>query len=143
MLFRSLSYSKFEYSNLRISKSEIEINETINLSVTVKNIGEYEGDETVELYLKDVDATVVIPKYQLKGIKKVCLKPSEEKEVSFELTSRQMALINDEGKCILEPGLFEVFVGGSQPDKRSKELTGDCMQKSTFNVKGESIVLEY
>ncbi|MBU3099799.1 MULTISPECIES: glycoside hydrolase family 3 C-terminal domain-containing protein [Clostridium] len=138
-----LSYSKFEYSNLRISKSEIEVNETVNLSVTVKNIGQYEGDETVQLYLKDVDATVVVPKYQLKGIKNVSLKPSEEKEVSFELTPRQMALIDDEGKCILEPGLFEVFVGGSQPDKRSKELTGVCIQKSTFNVKGESIVLEY
>ncbi|APC40150.1 glycoside hydrolase family 3 C-terminal domain-containing protein [Clostridium estertheticum] len=138
-----LSYSKFEYSNLRISKTEIEVNETVNLSVTVKNIGKYESDETVQLYLKDVEASVVVPKYQLKGIKKVSLKPSEEKEVSFELTPRQMALIDDEGKCILEPGLFEVFVGGSQPDKRSKELTGDCMQKSVFNVKGESIVLEY
>ncbi|MBU3175684.1 glycoside hydrolase family 3 C-terminal domain-containing protein [Clostridium estertheticum] len=138
-----LSYSKFEYSNLRISKSEIEVNETVNLSVKVKNIGQYEGDETVQLYLKDVEASVVVPKYQLKGIRKVSLKPSEEKEVSFELTPRQMALIDDEGNCILEPGLFEVFVGGSQPDKRSKELTGDCMQKSTFNVKGESIVLEY
>ncbi|MBX4260983.1 glycoside hydrolase family 3 C-terminal domain-containing protein [Clostridium estertheticum] len=138
-----LSYSKFEYSNLRISKTEIEVNEIVNLSVTVKNIGKYESDETVQLYLKDVEASVVVPKYQLKGIKKVSLKPSEEKEVSFELTPRQMALIDDEGNCILEPGLFEVFVGGSQPDKRSKELTGDCMQKSTFNVKGESIVLEY
>ncbi|MPQ31454.1 glycoside hydrolase family 3 protein [Clostridium estertheticum] len=138
-----LSYSKFEYSNLRISKTEIEVNETVNLSVKVKNIGQYEGDETVQLYLKDVEASVVVPKYQLKGIKKVSLKPSEEKEVSFELPPRQMALIDDEGKCILEPGLFEVFIGGSQPDKRSKELTGDCMQKSTFNVKGESIVLEY
>ncbi|MBX4269903.1 glycoside hydrolase family 3 C-terminal domain-containing protein [Clostridium estertheticum] len=138
-----LSYSKFEYSNLRISKTEIEVNETVNLSVKVKNIGQYEGDETVQLYLKDVEASVVVPKYQLKGIKKVSLKPSEEKEVGFELPPRQMALIDDEGKCILEPGLFEVFIGGSQPDKRSKELTGDCMQKSTFNVKGESIVLEY
>ncbi|MBW9172409.1 glycoside hydrolase family 3 C-terminal domain-containing protein [Clostridium estertheticum] len=138
-----LSYSKFEYSNLRISKTEIEVNETVNLSVTVKNIGKYESDETVQLYLKDVEASVVVPKYQLKGIKKVSLKPSEEKEVSFELTPRQMALIDDEGNCILEPGLFEVFVGGSQPDKRSKELTGDCIQKGAFNVKGESIVLEY
>ncbi|MBW9152976.1 glycoside hydrolase family 3 C-terminal domain-containing protein [Clostridium estertheticum] len=138
-----LSYSKFEYSNIKISKKEIEVSETVNLSVTVKNIGKYEGDETVQLYLKDVEATVVVPKYQLKGIKNVSLKPSEEKEVSFELTPRQMALIDDEGKCILEPGLFEVFIGGSQPDKRSKELTGVCIQKSTFNVKGERIVLEY
>jgi len=137
-----LSYSKFEYSNLKINKSEIQVSETVEVKVTVKNIGKYESDEIVQMYLKDAEATTVVPKYKLSGIKNARLKPNEEKEVSFELTPLQMALIDDEGNCILEPGLFEVFVGGSQPDERSRLLTSAEILKTTFNVKGNVVKFE-
>lgn len=84
-----------------------------------------------------------MPKYQLKGVRKINLKPGQEKEVDFELTPRQMALIDNDGNCILEPGIFEVFVGGSQPDKRSIKLTGTILQKCIFEVKGQLLHLEY
>ena len=106
-------------------------------------MGQYESEETVQLYLKDVDASVIVPKYELKGIKKITLKPGQEKQVEFKITPRQMALIDNDGNCILEPGIFEVFVGGSQPDDRSIKLTGTALQKCTFEVKGDVLVLEY
>jgi beta-glucosidase len=95
-----LSYTKFEYSSLIISKSQLKCGETANLKITVKNIGQYESEETVQLYLKDMDASVIVPKYSLKGIKKINLKPGQESQVNFELTPRQMALIDNDGNCL-------------------------------------------
>lgn len=138
-----LSYTEFEYSCLKLSKDSIETDENIKLNAVVKNVGKYESDEVVQLYLKDVEASVEVPRWSLRGIKRLSLKPGESREVSFELTPRQMALINNDGKCILEPGIFEVYVGGSQPDERSLKLTHSKILKGTFEVKGKSIELEY
>jgi len=138
-----LSYTKFEYTNLIKNKNEIKLGETFQFKITVKNIGRCESEETVQLYLKDVDASVIVPKYELKGIKKINLNPGQERQLEFELTPRQMALIDNDGNCILEPGVFQVFVGGSQPDDRSLMLTGTAVQKCTFEVKGETLQLEY
>lgn len=138
-----LSYTEFEYSCLKLSKDSIETNETIKLSAVVKNAGKYESDEVVQLYLKDVEASVEVPRWSLRGIKRLGLKPGEAKEVSFELSPRQMAIINNDGKCILEPGSFEVYIGGSQPDERSLKLTNSKVLKGIFEVTGKSIELEY
>lgn len=137
-----LSYTKFEYSNLRVNNT-VNAGEFVQVKAVVKNIGQYASDETVQLYLKDVEASVEVPNWQLRGVRNLNLKPGEEKEVCFALTSRQMALINNDGKCILEPGSFEVFVGGSQPDERSKRLTGTAVVSGIFTVIGEAIELEY
>ncbi len=138
-----LSYTIFEYSNLKISKNSISVNESLDLSVMVKNTGKFSSDEVVQLYLKDVEASVVIPKWQLKGISRITLLPGEEKEVNFSLSPRDMALINENGDCILEPGLFEVYIGGSQPDERSQFLTKTSVLKGSFEVLGDSTPIEY
>lgn len=138
-----LGYTKFEYSNLRVNKDVVNAGDSVELKAVVKNVGEYESDETVQLYLKDVEASVEVAKWQLRGIRRVHLMPGEEKEVCFELTARQMALINNDGKCILEPGKFQVFVGGSQPDARSIKLTGTEVLSGSFVVNGESLELEF
>jgi len=138
-----LSYTRFEYSGLIVNKGELKSGETAKFKIRVKNIGQLESEETVQLYLKDVDASVIVPKYQLKGVRKIKLKAGQEKEVDFELTPRQIALIDNDGNCILEPGVFEVFIGGSQPDDRSIKLTGTDLQKCTFEIKGQSLQLEY
>jgi beta-glucosidase len=138
-----LSYTKFQYTDLKLSKYTIQNNENIEIRATVKNVGNYASDETVQLYLKDVEGSVDLPKWQLRGIRKLHLKPSEEAEVVFELTPRQMALIDNDGKCILEPGTFEVFLGGSQPDERSIKLTDTPVLKGNFSVTGAAVELEY
>lgn len=138
-----LSYTKFEYSKLAVSKDSLQSGESLEIRAVVKNTGNYESDETVQLYLKDVEASVEVPRWQLRGIRKVNLKPGEEAEVKFELTARQMALINNDGKCILEPGDFEVFIGGSQPDVRSLKITNTEVLRGSFKVIGKELELEY
>lgn len=138
-----LSYTKFEYSDMKLSKAIINSGENMEFSVKVKNIGSYDSDEVVQLYLKDVEAAVEVPRWQLRGIRKVFLKSGEETEVKFALSPRLMALINNDGKVILEPGLFEVYIGGTQPDERSQKLTAANVMKGTFEVVGCSLELEY
>ncbi|NSW89180.1 MAG: glycoside hydrolase family 3 C-terminal domain-containing protein [Firmicutes bacterium] len=138
-----LSYTGFQYSDIKASSSVINAGETVHFTVSVQNIGNIEAEEVVQLYLADVEASVEVPVWQLRGIKRIRLAPGQSKNVSFTLTPRQMALINDEGKCILEPGKFEVYIGGSQPDKRSEQLTGTKVQKTEFWVTGEALELEY
>jgi beta-glucosidase len=138
-----LSYSSFTYSDIKTDKKEINPGESINCSVKISNSGQWEADEIVQLYLNDDEASVDMPKWQLQGIKRVHLKPGEETRVEFTLTARQMALIDNDGKCILEPGRFTVYLGGSQPDTRSEKLTGQKVLSTSFIVKGTPIEIEY
>jgi beta-glucosidase len=139
-----LSYTTFAYRQLRLNNTKISAGENVQCSVLVKNTGNFATDETVQLYIKDVKASVEVPIWGLKGIQKVHLLPDTEKEVTFTLTPRQLALINDEGACILEPGIFEIYVGGCQPDVRSLQLlTGRVMEKIELEVVGKTIELEY
>ncbi len=137
-----LSYTKFEYRDLLISNNKIKTGDKISCSVKVKNKGNYKSDEVVQLYLKLCDG-VDTPKWQLSGFNRINLAPGEEKEVNFELNPRQMAAIDNEGKCILSPRKFEIFVGGSQPDDRSQKLTNTKVLKTTYELIGEAIELEY
>lgn len=138
-----LSYTKFTYCDLQLSKEIINAGEHLTCIVKVKNIGNYNSEETIQLYLKDVEASVEVPRWQLCGIRKIFLHCDEEKGVQFLLTPRHMALITNEGKCILEPGWFEVYIGGSQPDPGSQRLTGTKVMKALFEVKGPMMELEY
>lgn len=138
-----LSYTKLEYRDLRLSKENVQNGENLTCRVSVKNIGNYRAGETVQLYLKDVDASVMVPKWQLCGFRKIQLHPGEEQDIEFDLTPRMLALINDAGQCILEPGRFEVYVGGSQPDTRSRQLTGMNVLQGSFEVVGSLVELEY
>lgn len=137
-----LSYTKFEYSGITVA-TQVQAGESVNCSARVRNIGSVAAEETVQLYLRDVEASVEMPKWQLRGIRKVFLEPGCETEVSFTLTPRQMALIDNDGKAVLEPGIFEVYIGGSQPDARSQKLTGTPVQKASFEVTGTRMELKY
>ncbi|MDM5239635.1 glycoside hydrolase family 3 C-terminal domain-containing protein [Bacillus cereus] len=109
-----LSYTNFEYSNLSINKKEIKDIETVSVSVNVKNIGSTAGKEVVQLYIKDVESTMIRPEKELKGFEKVELQPGEEKTVSFTLNKRSFAYYNVELKdWHVETGEFEILVGKS------------------------------
>lgn len=138
-----LSYSNFEYGEMLIDRSKLNTGEEFSCRVTLKNTGKYEADEIVQLYLEDVEASVEVPRWQLSGIKRVHLLPGETTEVSFTVAPRQMALIDNDGRCILEPGRFNVYVSGSQPDRRSLELTGGKTARGSFELAGNRLELEY
>ncbi|MCK5078057.1 MAG: glycoside hydrolase family 3 C-terminal domain-containing protein, partial [Calditrichia bacterium] len=106
-----LSYTIFEYVDLKISENQIKTGDQIKIEVTIKNSGEMAGKETVELYLSDLVRSVTPPVRQLKRFKKVHLKPGESKTVEFTLSEEDLMFYGREGKFITEPGEFKVMIG--------------------------------
>lgn len=117
-----LSYTRFEYQDLKLDKSRITANGAVTVEATVVNTGKYKGDEVVQLYLTDVAASVPVPKYALKGFQKVSLWPGASKTIRFTITPDMLQLVNEKGEKVLEKGEFKVFVGGALPSQRSLEL---------------------
>lgn len=138
-----LTYTKFEYSDIRLNTTRIKAGETLQCRVTVANAGNFPSWEVVQLYIKDIEASVPIPIWQLRGISNIFLAPGEKKEVCFHITPRMMALIDNNGRCLLEPGSFNIYIGGMQPDKRSRELTGADILCGRYDVTGNTLELEY
>lgn len=109
-----LSYTNFEYRDLKVDKKAINDTETISVSVKVRNIGEMTGKEIVQLYVKDAESTIPRPEKELKGFEKVSLEPGEEKVVIFVLDKRSFAYYNVQLKdWHVETGDFEILVGKS------------------------------
>jgi beta-glucosidase len=117
-----LSYSQFEYSDARLSNSKIAQNESTKLFITVKNIGQYAGDEVVQLYIRDKFSQVTRPVKELKGFKRVSLKPGEERAVDFDITPDMLAYYNLQMNWVVEPGDFKIMVGGSSRNKDLKSI---------------------
>ena len=119
-----LSYTTFKYTNLEMPSAVI-AGEPVRLQVTVTNTGSKTGDEVVQLYLKDEEATTLRPITQLEGFKRINLKSGESKILNFELDSRQFSMINNNNERVIEPGWFSVSLGGGQPGaKGSVYITG-------------------
>lgn len=114
-----LSYTTFKYSNLKISSKEITHNDTLTVMVSIKNSGNKLGDEVVQLYLRDVEATVDREVKSLKGFKRVSLNPGESKTVAFKLNESDLSFYSEkEKRWIAEPGKFKLLVGSSSRDIR-------------------------
>ncbi|KUJ60401.1 glycoside hydrolase family 3 [Flavobacteriaceae bacterium CRH] len=111
-----LSYTKFAYSNFALNTKEIKADGEVKVSVDVKNIGNVDGDEVVQLYINDVYSSVTTPEKTLKGFKRIFIKKGETQKVEFTLTSDELSIWNREMKCVVEPGDFEVMVGGNSTD---------------------------
>jgi beta-glucosidase len=117
-----LSYTSFSYKNLALDKASAGMKDNIQVSVTVTNTGKYEGDEVVQLYIRDVTASIVRPVSELRGFQKINLVPGESKTVRFTLTPSDLSFKDGSGKSILEPGLFKLMVGGNSRDVLSVDL---------------------
>ena len=112
-----LSYTTFEYSGLKVP-SKVRMGKNVPVKVTVTNTGKMAGDEVVQLYIKDEEASTPRPIVQLEGFKRIHLAPGESKEVEFELAPRQLSLIGKDKVRVLENGWFTVSVGGGQPNAK-------------------------
>ena len=122
-----LSYTTFEYSGLEIKVEET----TIWISCEVKNTGQFEGDEVVQLYINDEVASVTRPVKELKGFKRINLKPNESKKITFELPVEILAFYNEKMEYIVEKGSFKVLIGSSSEDIR---LRGNFYIKDDISV---------
>lgn len=132
-----LSYTTFEYSDLKLSAEEIKDTDTLTVSFKVKNTGSVDGAEVAQVYISDAESTVFRPEKELKGFKKVFLKAGEEKEITLTLEKRAFAYYNiNIHDWHVESGKFTVMVGSSSRDIR---LTADVNVESTV----EAVVPDY
>jgi len=127
-----LSYTKFEYSNLQINSKGKGAAQRVEVSVDVKNVGDCKGDEIIQLYLRDVVASVTRPVKELKGFKGITLEPGEKKTVKFTLTLENLSFIGRDMRRIVEPGTFMVMAGKSSED---------IQLEGTFTVKKQTEIL--
>jgi beta-glucosidase len=107
-----LSYTNYNYSNLSLSSEKITRSQPLQVRVTVKNSGKVDGEEVVQLYIRDIAASIVRPVKELKAFQKVFLKAGESKEISFVLSGKDLSFYDGEGNVRLENGAFKVMVGG-------------------------------
>jgi beta-glucosidase len=118
---RGLSYTTFDYSNLKISTAQIASDGSVQVIVDVQNVGTRAGDEVVQLYVHNNDATTTQPKEQLQGFDRISLNPGEKKTVSFSLPVEQLSFWDTNKRAfVVNPGVFHVMVGSSSDDIRDK-----------------------
>ena len=132
-----LSYTRFAYTNLQLSAKSMPAGDSLSVSVDVANVGEHSGDEVVQLYLSDVAASVPVAKRQLAGFRRIHLRPGDKRTVTFCLTPRQFSLIDDSGRRVIEPGAFQIAVGGRQPRAEDIVATGADLLMATLCVVGQ------
>ena len=130
-----LSYTKFAYSDFAAEKAEIAAGETVKVCAKVKNVGAVDGEEVVEVYIRDLEASTRVPRHKLCAFGRVKLAAGEEKTVCFELGAAAFQLIDENGDKVIEPGAFEIFIGGGQPDALTEKLTGTACVHGKVCVK--------
>lgn len=114
-----LSYTEYAFSDLNVKETD----DCLNVTVYVENVGDREGTEVVQLYMRDVTASIVRPVKELKDFRRVSLRPGEKKEVAFTLKKQDMGFYNNEGEYRLESGEFRIYVGGNSRDCLEVSMT--------------------
>jgi beta-glucosidase len=114
-----LSYTTFDYSDISLDKSKISEKETLEATVSVTNTGDYDGEEVVQFYIRDVVRSITPPVKELKGFQKIHLEAGESREVSFTLSKEDLKFYNYDLEFKAEPGEFMVFVGGNSNAENS------------------------
>lgn len=118
-----LSYTTFEYGKPRLSATTMNANGTLTLTVNVKNTGKYDADEVVQLYIRDVAASISRPVKELKGFERISLKAGESRDVNFTIDVDMLKFYNSDLQFVAEPGDFEVMVGGNSRDVQSLKFS--------------------
>lgn len=136
-----LSYTRFAYQQLQMPDS-IAIGDSLKVRFEVKNTGQRAGQEVVQLYVTDKQASVRTPKHTLQGFQKVFLKPGESRELTFSLSPKQLGLVTEGGNVLLEAGEVMISVGGGQPDLPEKFMPhGPTTISDTVVLTGENLLL--
>jgi len=134
-----LSYSTFQYSNMQMP-TEINVGDSVIVSVDVKNSSSIEGDEIAQLYVGVKNSPYPVPIRSLQGFQRIHLKSGEQKNVAFILKPKQMSVIDDNGNRLIEPGTITISVGGGQPSQLQKFKI--AYVSSSIEVKGKSLRIE-
>jgi beta-glucosidase len=111
-----LSYTTFDYKNIKTDKSKISKNDSLKVSIDITNTGNTAGEEVVQLYIHDEVRSVTPPVEELKGFKKIHLSPGEVKNVKFTITTQMLSFLDEHLNRIIEPGKFDITIGGNSVD---------------------------
>lgn len=130
-----LSYSRFEYSDLKLDRADVPTGGSINVRLMLHNSGPADAAEVVQFYLSDLKASTVVPVSHLVGFERIQLAAGESRVINFILTPEMMSFYNDDGKLTLEPGAFKLEVGACSPGKRGQELGAPAPVTAVFEVK--------
>ncbi len=133
-----LSYTTFNYTDLTVPE-KAEAGDNVDVTVRVVNTGALAGDEVVQLYVKDREASALTAIRSLQGLKRVHLAPGEEKEITFTLTPKNLSLVTDDGRRLLESGDFEIAVGGALP---GTEPTTTAVVSTDLKIDGEAFYVD-
>jgi beta-glucosidase len=117
-----LSYTQFKYADMNLSSTKLKGNQTLNISLNVSNTGNYDGEEVVQLYIRDLVGKVVRPVKELKGFQKVFIKKGESKTVNFTLTPENLKFYDDELNYDWEAGEFDIMVGTDSQNVQTKRI---------------------
>lgn len=137
-----LSYTRFEYRPVDLPETFL-AGKDIQFDVFVKNTGKCSGETVVQVYIRDEEASVKVPKYQLVFFKRVMAETGEEKKVTVCIRARDLAVVRQNGTCVLEPGRFKIYIGGSQPDEVSRRLTDDEIWEGVIEMTGVETEIAY
>ena len=129
-----LSYSRFEYSDLRLDRPALARGESLAVRLTVANCGHTGAAEVAQFYLSDLHASTVVPRHHLIGFERVVLKAGESKTLSFTITPEMMSFYDDDGKLALEAGQFRLEAGGCSPSRRGQDLGAPKPVTAVFEV---------
>ncbi|MCY7311441.1 MAG: beta-glucosidase BglX [Chitinophagaceae bacterium] len=117
-----LSYTSFSYGDISLNNTSMKMNENITASVTVTNTGKYDGEEVVQLYIRDLAGSITRPVKELKGFQKIKLKAGESKKVNFKIGVNDLKFYNSDLKFVAESGEFKLFIGGNSRDVKEKDF---------------------
>ena len=125
-----LSFTTFQYSDIRLDRREISQSDTLKATVTLKNRRQFDGEEIVQMYIRDLKASITRPVKELKGFQKIRLRKGEEKEVTFSTPEPMLRFYDQDLACHSEPGEFKVFIGSSSMDvKEASFYLVDSLEK--------------
>ena len=129
-----LSYTRFAYSDLKLARPALKAGQSLSFTLTVSNTGSTAGDEVVQVYLSDLEASCPVPFHHLAAFQRIHLQPGESQNVSFSLPPEAMMLVDDEGQSVFEPGAFRLTVGGCAPGPRGPALGAPQPVTADFTV---------
>lgn len=129
-----LGYTSFAFSNVTVQPQTVRAGQPFTASVEVTNTGSLHGEEVVQLYVRDEEATLRKPHHKLCGMERIALAPGEKATLSFTVQPAALALYDEEGQEVYEPGQFTLFAGGCQPDAQSQAMYNSPCASAVFTL---------
>ncbi len=129
-----LSYTRFGYEALKLSRKRVRVGEPLSFSIRLKNTGAVDAEEVVQVYLSDLEASVPVPQNKLVSFRRMRVKAGHSKKLKFTLSPETMQLVDENGEQRLEPGRFRLTVGGCSPGERGQDLGAPTPQIDYFDL---------